>query len=267
MGDGDDRARVVLEELLEPGHRLGVEMVGGLVEEQEVGRPEQQPAERHAAALPARERRHVGVGRRAPQRVHRQLEARVEVPAVDRVDPVLHLRLLGQQLVHLVGRQLLAESGVDLVEARHQRLDPGDALLDVAEHGLRRVELRLLLQEADRAALGQERLALVLGVHAGHDPQQRALAGPVRADDADLGARQKRQPDVLENLRIGRVDLPQPLHGVDELRCHKRSILPEKGDGGMFREPTDGKYPRPLFRWRRWRSPCPGSRRRSGRRW
>ena len=36
--DGDDGAGVVLEEPLEPGDRLGVEMVGRLVEQQQVGR-------------------------------------------------------------------------------------------------------------------------------------------------------------------------------------------------------------------------------------
>ena len=37
VGDGDDRAGVVLEEALEPRDRLGVEVVGGLVEQQQVG--------------------------------------------------------------------------------------------------------------------------------------------------------------------------------------------------------------------------------------
>ena len=55
VGDGDDRARVVLEEALEPGDRFGVEMVGRLVEQQQVGRLQQQPAQRDAAALAARQ--------------------------------------------------------------------------------------------------------------------------------------------------------------------------------------------------------------------
>ena len=60
------------------------------------------------------------------------------------------LRLLLEDLVHLLGRQVLAEPRVDLVVAVEQRLDLGDAFLDVAEHGLRRIEPRLLRQEADR---------------------------------------------------------------------------------------------------------------------
>ena len=89
VGDGDDRAGVVVQVVLEPGHRLGVEVVGRLVEQQQVGLAQQQPAQRHAAALAAGQRGHVGVGRRAAQRVHRDLERRVEVPAVDGVDPLL----------------------------------------------------------------------------------------------------------------------------------------------------------------------------------
>jgi hypothetical protein len=53
VGDGDDGAGVVLEKAFEPGDRLGVEMVRGLVEQQEVGRLQEQPAERDAAALAA----------------------------------------------------------------------------------------------------------------------------------------------------------------------------------------------------------------------
>ena len=88
--DGDDRAGVVLQKPLEPGDRLRVEMVRRLVEQQEIGRLQQQPAQRHAAALAARQRRDIGVRRRQAQRVHRQLEPRIEIPGVRGVDLVLN---------------------------------------------------------------------------------------------------------------------------------------------------------------------------------
>jgi hypothetical protein len=53
VGDRHDGAGVLGQVALEPGDRLGVEVVRGLVEEQEVGRAEQQAAERDAAALAA----------------------------------------------------------------------------------------------------------------------------------------------------------------------------------------------------------------------
>src|SRR3712207_7316043 len=51
-------------------------------------------------------------------------------------------------------------------------------------------------------SLGGPRLTLELGVNAGHDPQQRRLAGAVRTDDPDLGARIERQPEDRKSTRL-----------------------------------------------------------------
>ena len=69
--------------------------------------------------------------------------------------------------------------------------------------------------------LGQPRIAEVFGVDAGHDPEERALAGAVRAEHADLGARVEREVDPLQDLalRAGR-DLLEIAHGEDELGRH-----------------------------------------------
>ena len=55
MGDDQDRARIIAQMPFEPIHGFGVEMVGRLVEQQEIGLFEQQLAQRDAAALAARE--------------------------------------------------------------------------------------------------------------------------------------------------------------------------------------------------------------------
>jgi hypothetical protein len=57
-------------------------MVGRLVEQQQVGLVEQQPAERHAAALAAGEAGHVGVVGRAVERVHGLGDLGIEIPQV-----------------------------------------------------------------------------------------------------------------------------------------------------------------------------------------
>ena len=158
VGDGDDGALVLLEVALEPADRLGVEVVGRLVEQQQVGRGQQQPAERDAAALAAGELGHVGVGGREAQRVHRGVELGVEVPGVDRVDLLLDARELVGVLVGVVGGEL--------VEAVEQRARLGDAVLDVAAHVLGLVELGLLLEQPDGGARRELRLAAVLGVAA-----------------------------------------------------------------------------------------------------
>jgi hypothetical protein len=110
------------------------------------------------------------------------------------------------------------ELGVDLVEPGQKRANRRDALFDVAEHGLRRVELRFLREVSNGVAGRERRLALEVLLQARHDLEERRLPRAVRADDADLRAVEERQPDVLKDDGVGRIDLPEPLHRVDELR-------------------------------------------------
>ena len=172
MGDGDHRARILLQVSLEPGDRLGVEMVGGLVEQQQVRLLEQQATQRHAASLAARERFDLGVGGRTAQRVHRDLELALELPSLHRVDAILQLALLLEQRVHLVVGEFFGEARRDGFEVLQQIADVGEALLDVAEHVLARVEFGLLREEADLDAIGGARLAEEVLVDAREDAQQ-----------------------------------------------------------------------------------------------
>ena len=167
--DRDDGSLVVGEEPLEPEHRLRVQVVRRLVEQQQVGRREQQPAERDAPPLAARERRHVAVAFGHAQRVHRVVELCVELPGVAPVDLVLDGGLLGEQRV---------EVGVGLGELRRDRVEPVEevaqlahSVLDVLAHRLRGVEVRLLFEQPDGRPgreLGDAGRRLLL---AGHDPR------------------------------------------------------------------------------------------------
>ena len=53
VGDDQDGARIIAQMAFQPVHALGVEMVGRLVEQQQIGLVEQQPAQRDAALLAA----------------------------------------------------------------------------------------------------------------------------------------------------------------------------------------------------------------------
>ena len=211
MGDRDDRALVRLQVLLEPEHALGVEVVGGLVEEKEVGLLQQELRERHAAALTTGELGDRLVARGRAQGIHRLLELGVEVPAVGGVDLLLQHAHLGQERVE-VGVGVGHERG-DLVEPVELALDR-DAVLDVLQHGLRLVELGLLHEDADGEARGQLRLAVGGCVETRHDLEDRRLSGAVGADHADLRSRQERHRDIVEDQlladRFAGTD-----HGVD----------------------------------------------------
>ncbi len=197
---------------LQPVHRLGVEMVGGLVEQQQVGCAQEQPAQRHAAALAARERLHVGVGRRQAQGVHRVLELGVEVPSVGGFDLGLNRRELVGGLVGVVGRQL--------VEALEQRLGLGYSVLDVALDVLGLVQVGLLGEHPHARARREHRIAAIVLVDAGHDPQERGLARAVVAEHADLGAGVEGQRDVVEDRLVRRMQLRQAVHREDVLGGH-----------------------------------------------
>ena len=217
VGDGDHGALVLGEMTLEPFHRLGVQVVRRLVEQQQVRLAEQQAAERHATALAARERRDRRVARRAAQRVHRVLDHAVEVPRVGGVDLLLQARELVRRLLGVVGREL--------VEALHERAQRPDAVEDVFADVARLVEDRLLLEHADAGAGRERGVAAELLVAARHDRQQRGFARPVVAEHADLGAVHEGQRDVLEHLAVGGMDLRQLVGLKDVLARHRtRSI-------------------------------------------
>jgi hypothetical protein len=101
-----------------------------------------------------------------------------------------------------------AVRGVDLVEPLAGGDEFAQPLFDRLAHRLDRVELRLLFEVPDRHVGHRNRLAVDIGVDAGHDAQQRRLAGAVEAEDADLRARQEAERNVLEDLTLRRHVLP-----------------------------------------------------------
>ena len=157
VGDHDHGAWIIAQMMLEPRHAFGVEMVGRLVEQEDVGFSEQQAAKRNAPLLAARQRINLSVAGRAAERVHGLLDLRIEIPEVAGVDLVLQLR-------HLVGGLVGIVHG-ELIVAVELRLLLRHALHDIAGHVLGRIELRLLGQKADAHAVGgpglTEKLLLV----------------------------------------------------------------------------------------------------------
>ena len=163
----------------------------------------------------------VGVARREPERVHREIDLVVELPEAERVDALLEIALLLEQPGHLVVVHRLGEPGADLVELVEHRLLLADALHDVAADVLRRVELGLLRQEADPRARERARVAQEILVDARHDAEQRGLARAVGAEDADLGAGKEGEIDPLEDLSRGGHDLSQVAHREDVFAGHR----------------------------------------------
>ncbi len=185
VSHGENCAGVRREELLEPQHRLGVEVVGGLVEEQQVGLAQQQLAQRDTATLTTGKVGDGLVRRRATQRIHCLVELGVDVPRVGVVELLLQLAHLVHELIRVVGGH---EFG-DLVEPIELDLDLAEAFLDVLLDRLLFVERGLLQQDPDRRVRIEEGLAVAGLVQARHDLEDRRLTRAVGPDDTDLRAR------------------------------------------------------------------------------
>ncbi len=110
MGDGHDGSRELLQVLLQPGHALGVQVVGRLVEQQQIRPLQEHLAQGHPPPLAARQLVDVRIRRRQAQGIHGDLQRAIDIPALGRVDGVLQFGLLFQQLLHFVGRDVRAQA-------------------------------------------------------------------------------------------------------------------------------------------------------------
>ena len=155
MSDGDDGPRVALQVLLEPLHGLGVEMVRGLIEQQDVGLSNEKTAKRDTAALASGEQVDFRIGRRAPERVHRDLELRLDLPPIGGLDLFLELALTLEERVHLCRGHLLGKSLVDFLVLFEKAEDLLSPFLNDFFDGFAGSELRLLLEITDAIAFGE----------------------------------------------------------------------------------------------------------------
>ncbi len=236
VGHGQDGAGVGRQVALEPLHRLGVEVVGGLVEQQQVGLLQQQLAQRDPAPLATGQVVDEHVTGRTAQRVHRLVESAVEVPRSDVVEVGLQVAHLGEQRV-VVGLGVGQRLG-DLVEPVELALGLVDGLLDVLLHRLALGQRRLLLQHADGGPGVEDRVAVVGLVEPGHDLEQGGLAGAVGAHHADLGAVEERQRDVVEHDLVA-VGLAHVAQGEDVV-SHDGLSLRAEARASRFGERTHG---------------------------
>jgi hypothetical protein len=197
--DQHDGGAELADGALEPLHRVEIEVVGGLVEQQHVGPRHQRAGQRRARQLPARE---------ATQRARELLLADAEAaqhplepgaPGVAAGALQLRVRLLvgGQHLGPGVAaghaRLEVGEVALGLLGARHAL---GDVLLEreLGRQGRALVVQRHLraLRQADRAAVGLEL--------PGQDPQQGGLALAVAPDHGQALARVDAEADIRQDI-------------------------------------------------------------------
>ena len=120
-------------------------------------------------------------------------------------------RLFFGQLVEVgiffgIGRIYRFELGLGLHDFTH-------AGFDLFAYGLGGVEFGFLRQITDLHTGQMLDFAVKFLVGTGHDAQYGGLAGAVQAEQADLGAGEEGQGNVLDDLALGRDDFAHAEHG------------------------------------------------------
>ena len=161
VGDEEDRAGILGEKVLEPRNRVDVEVVGRLVEQQDVGLSDERARQEYAAAPPARQRIDDDLGIEVKARQH-QVDVMLAPPGL------VFVEMVRVPFGHHV------EHG-SLGGERHVLLEARDAQRRLAPDG---------------AGVGRDLAA--------DDFQQRRLAGTVPADERDAFSRLHLQRHAVE---------------------------------------------------------------------
>ena len=197
-------------------------MVGGLVEEQDVGLLQQESAQGHAATLASREVAHRRFAIGTVECVHGAFQFVVKFPSIVLLDEFGQLALACNQFVEVgVG---LGKLVIDLLVFFEDIDDFLHTFFYHLANGLVVVELRLLVEHADRIAGREDHLAVIGFLLARDDAQQGGFACTVEADDADFGAIEEGEIDVFQYLSRRRDDFAHAYHREDDFfvvyLCH-----------------------------------------------
>jgi hypothetical protein len=177
VGDEQHGARPGADAVFQPLDGDDIEVVGGFVEQQQVGLADQRLGEAHPAAPATGQFADWLFGGQGHLGDH-QVDALVDAPAVEFVDAVLQLVEAGKALlVELLVRELLV-----LVD---QRADIGEAVGDHFTHGGFEGFGQFLRERADHQAVAVLERAAVRLRGAGDQAEQGGLAGAIAADQAD----------------------------------------------------------------------------------
>ena len=213
--DRNHGAREIVQEVLQPGDGVGVQVVGWFVEQQHVRGGQQQAAQGHTTLFTTGKMFNPGIPGRQTQRIGSDFQLAIQVVAIAGLQDGFKFGLLCSQLVEVGIR--IGVGRVDLVQTRLGVLDHADRFLDHFTHGLGRVQDRFLRQVADVQVRHRTGFTVELGVDACHDFQQRGLTRTVETEDADFGAGEERQRNVFQDFPLRRNNFAQPMHGEDVL--------------------------------------------------
>ena len=196
----DRAAELVREIVFEPEASFDVEVVGGFVEQQNVGAFKQQRAQSQTALLAAAEladgNRELRIGEAETVKDFRDLVFDC-IPARG-FDLRIQLLLLLEQAIEFLalGRGHFL---VDFVQLGMQGMQRGEGSLGRVLERFVGIKRRILLEVSDAATTLNNDVALIWLDHAAEHLHERRLAAAVAADHANSVPRLNREGDPVEN--------------------------------------------------------------------
>lgn len=244
VADQHQPAAVAGQPVGEKGQTTVVEVVGRLVEEQEVGRRAEQAGEPDPVALAHRQRgeRTVAVGARL-QGIERDVDAAVGVPGVE---PGGVIERLGVRLVGVRGA--VGQRGRGGVEAGQRPVCRGEGLADERADRLAVPAGHRLAGEPEGADAVD--VTLVRRQHAGKHVEQRGLAAAVLAHERQARPRGHGQVEVAEEAAAAEgdaeplgADLRAVTRGQVQGRCGWCGVRGHGDSPSSSREPGSTESP------------------------
>ena len=110
VGHGDHCTGERLEVAFQPSHGLGIQVVGGLIQQEHVRLLQQDAAQGHSPRLAARQGGHLRLAWWQPQGIHGDVDRPVEVPGTRDIDAGLQFTLLVEQGLHFLVRHRFGEA-------------------------------------------------------------------------------------------------------------------------------------------------------------
>ena len=209
--------REVVQEVLQPGDRIGIQVVGRFIEQQHVRGRQQQATKGNTALLTTRQVLYLGIPGRQAQRIGCNFQLALKVVPVACLQDRFELGLFCGQLVEVGIR--VGIFGIHLIKTRLSVLDHANGFFNHFAYGFARIQLRFLRQVTDVQVRHRTGFAVELGVNACHDFQQGGFTRTVQAEYADFGPREKRQGDVFQDFPLRRNNFAQPMHGENVRAC------------------------------------------------
>ena len=159
-------------------------------------------------------------------------------------DDGFELALLGSEFVKVC--VWLSVSSINFFQTVFSGQYIAHTALNRLAHGVRVIEFGLLGQIANLDAWHGRGFAFDLGVDTCHDFEQGGLARTVQTQHTDLGAREKTQRNIFQDMALRRDDLAYAVHGENVLGHGVCSFGKQSNKTGIIPAPSIRATIRPV---------------------